>query len=346
MKLLQRVNDMEKITAPRFFSYEDITRFRIHDVECYTQIMPGVFSYILSRITPDGIITSSINNLEPGSLKLEPDKIDMFFNRHKHNYIEMGYVCKGQLNMEISGNNYCFQENEVFFIDCNCLHSEKLIEANNAVFYLCMSNEFFDEILLQEIEEQPLQQFIRTCLIRQKNSHQFIHFIPRSTHDLIEGLLEQVIDESDQNAKGYEFIIKGLMLRIMDILINSYDSHLTRMEKPRRDELIFQEIERYLRNNYSCCKISDLVSNYHYSEDYFNKLIRQYTNFTFSQFLQDIRLKKAEEMLVKSEFSVTKIIQDVGYANRGYFYKLFFQRNGVKPEEYRINCRQKMKKSE
>lgn len=340
MNLLQKINKLEKnMNKTLYESFPDgIELYRYHEPEYDVAYMGGIFSYNFWRVTREGFLSNLLSTVgRQATFKLGPENIDIFQMKHRHEYVEMGYVCKGRLDMEISGNPYSFQENEVFFISTNCVHSEKLIGADNAVVFISMSDVFFDEIFLKNLEdEQPLYGFIRACLHKQNKKRQFIRFTPRGDPKLLEVLINKVTNQVDLNSIGSDYIIKGLMLQIMDVLFTSYDTQITSIGKRLRNEIIFLEIERYLYNNYQSCKISNLVAKYHYNEDYFTKIIKQHTNMTFSQFLQDIRLKKAEEMLVNSSLPITRIIEIVGYENKGYFYKLFTQRNGLRPEEYRL----------
>jgi AraC-like DNA-binding protein/mannose-6-phosphate isomerase-like protein (cupin superfamily) len=341
MNLLQKINKLEKnMNRTLYGSFPvGIERYRYTEPENEVAYMGGIFSYNFWRVTPDGFLSTLLSNVgRQATFKLGLENIDIFQMKHRHEYVEMGYVCKGRLDMEISDNPYSFQENEAFFINSNCVHSEKLIGADNAIIFIGMSDEIFDEIFLQKLEdEQPLYGFIRANLRRQKNKRQFIRFTPRGNHKLLENLINHVTDEVDLNSIGSDYIIKGLMLRIMDLLFTSFDTHLTSIGTKQKNEVIFLEIEKYLSKNYQHCTISNLVSKYHYNEDYFTKLIKQHANMTFSQFLQEIRLRKAEEMLVASSLPITRIIEDVGYENKSYFYRLFAKRNGVRPEEYRLN---------
>ena len=56
---------------------------------------------------------------------------------------------------------------------------------------------------------------------------------------------------------------------------------------------------------------------------------------TYSEFLQDIRLKKAEQLLLLTDTNVSEIAELVGYHNKGYFYKIFTERYGTTPAKYR-----------
>ena len=79
----------------------------------------------------------------------------------------------------------------------------------------------------------------------------------------------------------------------------------------------------------------ELSEAFHFQRGYFNRLIRTYAGQSFTELLQDMRLKRAAELLLYSELPVTEIVTTIGYHNMGHFYKLFREQYGVTPAIYR-----------
>jgi AraC-like DNA-binding protein len=53
------------------------------------------------------------------------------------------------------------------------------------------------------------------------------------------------------------------------------------------------------------------------------------------QFINRIRLRRAAQMLEKTDFSISEILYDVGFASPSYFTKCFKQQFGISPTEFR-----------
>ena len=53
------------------------------------------------------------------------------------------------------------------------------------------------------------------------------------------------------------------------------------------------------------------------------------------ELLQKKRLNKAVQLLVETKLSVSNIIAGVGYDNASYFFRIFKERYGMSPKEYR-----------
>lgn len=78
-----------------------------------------------------------------------------------------------------------------------------------------------------------------------------------------------------------------------------------------------------------------LCERFHFQEDYFNRILKQKAGMTFTEYVQDIRIREAERLLATTEMTIQDIAQEVGYHNKGYFYKLFTKCHQVTPAEFR-----------
>lgn len=99
--------------------------------------------------------------------------------------------------------------------------------------------------------------------------------------------------------------------------------------------IVFEEISDYIEKHYKTITTQELSAVFHFQEDYFNRLIKSKTGLTYSAYVQQIRLSKAEHLLQTTDKTVEEIAEIVGYHNRGFFYKLFRQKYGVAPAEFR-----------
>ncbi|TKD72419.1 AraC family transcriptional regulator [Pseudalkalibacillus hwajinpoensis] len=72
------------------------------------------------------------------------------------------------------------------------------------------------------------------------------------------------------------------------------------------------------------------MSRYHFTRQF-----KQYTNQTPIQYLTDIRIKKAKELLLNTKYSSEDIAALIGYKNANYFNKVFKKVTGTSPGKYR-----------
>ena len=94
--------------------------------------------------------------------------------------------------------------------------------------------------------------------------------------------------------------------------------------------------KEYIRNNYSKALNLDEVSYFvNISPYYFSKIFKEGTGENFIEYLTNIRMEKAKELLNSTDYSMKEICAMVGYSDPNYFSRSFKKNVGVTPTEYK-----------
>ena len=96
-------------------------------------------------------------------------------------------------------------------------------------------------------------------------------------------------------------------------------------------------MDSHLGENISRATLSDLVF---LNADYLARLFKQEMNQSISAYLLERRMERAGHLLRETRIPVNQIAEDLGYENNSYFSKLFRQKYGVTPVEYRRRWKQ------
>ncbi|HJA91781.1 MAG TPA: AraC family transcriptional regulator [Candidatus Eisenbergiella merdipullorum] len=70
------------------------------------------------------------------------------------------------------------------------------------------------------------------------------------------------------------------------------------------------------------------------SSDYLSRIFREETGVSFHQYLNNVRITKAKELIRTTNLRLTDISQMVGYDDQSYFTKVFKRTAGIAPGEY------------
>ena len=104
----------------------------------------------------------------------------------------------------------------------------------------------------------------------------------------------------------------------------------------KHQEFVVEQIKEYihanLKEDLSRKKLAGIVF---LSEDYLSKLFVNITGTSLPNYISACRMKKAQEYLVSTNFTVNKIAMEVGFTNFSYFSKVFRDYCGQTPNEFR-----------
>jgi len=252
---------------------------------------------------------------------------------HTHNYTELGYVAEGQFHTNIGGRDYLFNQGDLFLIDKNILHNEYLYRKNSVVLFLSIANNFFDKTMRHDVYDNETEKFIQRFVIG--GGYHFVRFIPRVGKSQIPGLFEKIISEIWQPHPGTIHLVIGYVEWILNLLPIEYEVVIQQNDRILASDFLFKEIKRYLEYNYQDVTLKELIKQFGHNMNYFNRLIKAHTGMTFSGFVQNIKLEKAEFLLKTTDFPVEEVARQVGYNNLSYFYAIFRKKFKLTPNNIR-----------
>ncbi|MNR05126.1 HTH-type transcriptional activator Btr [compost metagenome] len=106
---------------------------------------------------------------------------------------------------------------------------------------------------------------------------------------------------------------------------------------PKKKDII-TEIKDYLIKHYNePIRIADLAARFFISPLYLSQFFKQKTGETYVNFLAQIRINKAKELLQNTDLKVYEICEMVGYSDTQHFARLFEKLTGSKPRDFRKN---------
>lgn len=115
-----------------------------------------------------------------------------------------------------------------------------------------------------------------------------------------------------------------------ETIIKSYESAGAGV---RREILSVQD---YISKNYSRdLSVEMLASLVYLTPDYLSRLFKKSTEKSLSQYIRQVRMEKASDLLLTTNRKVIDIGIDVGYPNYSYFCQSFREYFGKSPEKYR-----------
>jgi len=116
----------------------------------------------------------------------------------------------------------------------------------------------------------------------------------------------------------------------------------------RNQEFAGKSIERTIRkaclffreNLNTNVNIEKLASDLNVGYSYFRQMFRKYTGISPTQYHLSLRIQKSKDLLVSSDLSFKEIALELGFESYFYFSRLFKDKTGESPQEFRKQHKQ------
>lgn len=132
------------------------------------------------------------------------------------------------------------------------------------------------------------------------------------------------------NSGSYEEIRNWWLNKIADIT-----KHMANRKKNQSESIVAKAVS-YLNDNYrKDISLDDVSREVNINPYYFSKRFKEETGVNFIDFLTNIRIKKAKELLEDPKLSIKEICTMSGYSDPNYFSRIFKKIENVTPSEYR-----------
>ena len=100
---------------------------------------------------------------------------------------------------------------------------------------------------------------------------------------------------------------------------------------------IIGEVTEYINKNYSNVDLSMqmIAKIYYLTPAYLGKVFKERTGESFKDYVLRVRMEKAKEMLINTNYKIYHIANMVGYMDVNYFYTKFQKYEGMPSTKYR-----------
>jgi YesN/AraC family two-component response regulator len=128
---------------------------------------------------------------------------------------------------------------------------------------------------------------------------------------------------------------KEKMLEVFDTCMSrKYDAERIKSNKHYKK---IEESQVYIMNHYMDINLSaDMLAEiYGYSTNYFARIFKTITGFYINDYIRQVRIMKAQELLTESDLTIVDIAVATGFTSSNYFYSIFKKETGLTPAAYR-----------
>ena len=258
------------------------------------------------------------------------------FPKHRHNYIEIMYMCEGSTTHIINDTEkVILKKGDLLFLHQTCFHEIEAAGENDIGINFIVLPEFFHTAFDMMEEENVLSDFIISSLTGDGRQCQYLHFQVAEVLP-IQNLIENMVWSIESQHRNETRINRVTMGLLFLQLLEHTDRIASGSSLAQLSQAMAVRALRYVEEHYTDGTLTELAEREHQSLYQMSRCIKAETGHTFKELLQMKRFQVACSLLRTSRLSVSDIISMVGYDNTSYFYRRFQERYRMSPREYRM----------
>ena len=251
---------------------------------------------------------------------------------HSHNMWELIFFEKGETVNAVNNTEYLTKPGDVFLIGPPHTHAITFRTTPHLHMDLYYSDEAVKEICAMFSEGY----YEKLC------SDDFLHFHMSS------GTFQSIIHQAEKlesmavvasRANG----ITNDDLKKISVSILHFVIGLSRIKTisttPDYPKHLLDILQRLNSPENFTKSVNDIIAESYYSHATVSNFFRQYLGVTLSEYLINLRLEYAAELLSNTSKTTLEVCSAVGYDSFSYFIKQFKKKYGVTPHKYRLGSK-------
>lgn len=249
---------------------------------------------------------------------------------HTHDFLEIIYVYRGESDQIIDKRKYHVSKGDALFVNYGSTHgfsAKRGFEYANIIIKPEYVNKSLSGVenafaLLTLSSFSEFSQIVNTAKCH-------MTFLEEEQNTL-ERLLDLVQSESNRRSAGSEMILRSSVDIILTMVFRKMS--LSLCDRMYLDN----DLLEYIRSNCNeMITLKKMAAMCYYNPSYFSRAFKQYTGENFGSYITGCRIERACDLLANSDLKIEIIMEKCGFSNRTRFFKLFSERMGASPLQYR-----------
>lgn len=254
---------------------------------------------------------------------------------HKHDFLEVSYAFRGGFTQVINEQVVRMEEGDLTILDTHVVHTINKVSEESIIINILIRKDYFNQSILARLTENDLiSEFVIDAIYKPNMNGRYLYFPSRGNEKIQHYITTAMCEFLDPDVATIEVINCNVILLFTELLRLSKKSNL-QVNDVTKGKSSLVEILNYMEEYYLTATLSEVAEHFHFHPNYFSRFFKENLGKTFSEMIQELRLRQAKLLLENTTFQINHIADEVGYTNYNHFYKKFKEHFHVTPAEYR-----------
>ena len=262
--------------------------------------------------------------IRKGLLSLYPDMRALC---HWHEDIELIYILKGEMNYDINGKTVLLKENDSILINARQMHYGYSNQGKDCRF-ICIL--FHPDVL--NCNQRMYQEYVLPII--ENSSIEYLYYENDNT---MGDFLKKIYRVKVEDQIAYEYEAIGLFYALWQKCVESCRNSLNeKADNGNSDITLQKKMVSYIYQHYAeALSLEDIASAGNISRSKCCIIFKKYLQQSPVDFLNAYRLEVSRHLLKGTSYHITQIATSCGFNHLSYFSKMFMDKYGCTPSEYR-----------
>lgn len=145
-------------------------------------------------------------------------------------------------------------------------------------------------------------------------------------------LFRKIMDEAKKEETGSQQLMGGIACHLLGYLFQF------QKQESVGNKVIISKINKarmILREQYTSVSPEELANRLNMSYSWFRRVFKQHTSFSPAQYLSQLKIQRAKNLLDHSDYSIKQIADELKFESADYFSVYFKRITGQTPSQYR-----------
>lgn len=258
--------------------------------------------------------------------KEEYETPGIILSSHWHDQIQFFYCARGNAVIRCNSKEFEVSDNDFVIINSKELHYIESISEGLTLYLIKIDLTFIYSNKADSIQAQFLTPLSQNLILFEN--------VVRNDESLLR-CVNRMIHEYFTKEIGFELAIKSQVYDLIVILLRGYIKKIYNESELKSKMLLlerFKDVIDYIENNFTekidLEKLSKIAG---FSKGHFCRLFKQITGMSAIDYINNLRINKAFDLLKNSDLNITEIAVSCGFSDSNYFSRIFKNHKKISP---------------
>ena len=256
--------------------------------------------------------------------------------QHWHYFAEVVYMLRGMAGVTADDKEFIVQEGDLVLIYPSSVHSMFSLDGNPPAYAVLK----YDTAQFASISSYTPS---LSNIYRYAHGNNMPIYFESPLADELDSrrIFDRCINELKNYRYGFDVVLRAQISMLnFGIIRHWIDSGLDIRNCPAQAENtaagienIAEYIDSHLAEN---VKVNDIAAQCHMSYSAFAAKFREHYGISCKEYIERMRIYKAEELLLFTDWDISFIAQEVGFSDSSHFINAFKSQRELTPKQFRL----------